>query len=244
MLCDRCGAMVTAEGDRLVLSGQACFACGAQFDAGPRACPECGADLGVECENCGMINDPTTRRCVSCGHDQFGGGMGHPELPPPIDARRKIVDFRLIWRRLPLLIGVIISAMALVNALPDPGQLDGQTRKILNIFFGLCAVAVIYLLFAPDRSNRTEIPGRPKRFRVAGRVEIFRSLDYNKAEHLLAILEQENLDVIIHNRNLVSLEPLASSGGVKIMVSEEDWDRARDVMTAYNFTAPDYADQD
>ena len=134
--------------------------------------------------------------------------------------------------------------MSLVNALPDPGQLDGQTQKILHIFYVLCAIAVVYLLLAPDRSSRVGIPGRPKRLRLGGRIELYRTLDFTQAEHLLGILREERVDAIIHNRHLVSLEPLAVSGGIKIMVTQDNWEKARDVMTAYNFASPEYEDQD
>lgn len=232
-ICDRCGATFVAEGSRLKQFGQVCFECGAQMDEPRDRCVACGRELRAECGVCGADVAPSVRVCPSCGADRHEAGIDAPATESPEATPITPGSYPLFRASFPLAIAAVFMIGALAH-LYHTGRVDSAYVIVAaGLFAGL--LALFLGSFARRRQEGPVMADPASRKPPKGQVEVYRTLNLGRAEHLLSLLHSEEIPAIIANRHSATLEPMSLLTGVRVMVPSEHEVEAREIMTAFSF---------
>lgn len=214
-------------------TGQVCFACGAQTDDSTDRCASCGAAFLAECAACGATVEPTVRMCPICGADRHAAGDGTSDeetqtIPPMAPG-----SYPLFRASFPLVIAAVFMVGALAH-LYTTGRVD-TTYVFVAAGLFVCLLALFLGSFARRRREGAVLSDPATRKPPKGQVEIYRTLNLGRAEHLLSLLQSEDIPATIANRHSATLEPMSLLTGVRVMVPAEHEVEAREIMTAFSF---------
>ncbi|MCL4233521.1 MAG: DUF2007 domain-containing protein [Deltaproteobacteria bacterium] len=196
-------------------------------------CGSCGAALLAECVACGAAVEPTVRMCPACGadrhEDHFRASSPEMGVPPPIAP----TAYPLFRASFPLAIAGVFMLGALAY-LRQEGRVD--TTYVI-VAAGIFVFLLLLFLgsFARRRREGTVMADPPSKSAPRGQVEIYRSLNLGRAEHLLSLLRSEDIPAIIANRHSATLEPMSLLTGVRVMVPAAHEGEAREIMAAFSF---------
>ncbi len=161
--------------------------------------------------------------------------MAATETPSgPMTAPGSYPLFRVSF---PLVMAAVFMIGALVH-LYTTGRVD-KTYVIVAAGLFVSLLALFLGSFARRQREGAPLAGAVSRKPPTGQVEVYRTLNLGRAEHLLSLLQSEEIPATIANRHTATLEPMSLLTGVRVMVAAEREDEAREIMKAFSFKESD-----